>query len=231
MMTRIRIIAWFSSAVLCAACFDFVGPPVIPIAESPPVFELSVHLNSDDMLHVNGYLAPGVDAQGRQRLVTRDTLFIMDRAVPGDSSIFEWEHLFRMDTIWPQLSELRIEAPRVAGFAAQPPVHFARPLKQGADTLRSARTADVLLPFTFQAPAETIAVRWSLSALGSNSAVQLTGNGSVISGRIPAGWLEQVSDSVFSVSLVISQSTRTQVNEFLASYTFNTFIHWTLVVQ
>jgi hypothetical protein len=234
-MIYLRTILLFAFCIISVGCFDFVEPTIPALEETPPEFHVFASVEPDGRLIVNAMFTPGITAQGAQRHVLNDTLHVLGKPVSSETILQYGERIFRVDTTFDGIvPPLTIEAPAVAGYAQLPPLHLATPYKLAGDTIRTARNQDVVLrvaglPTTSDS---TQVHRWGLLMSGPQSSIQITGSGILPHDLVvPASWLQQLTDTVLSLSVIVDQFGRPSVNDFIASYAYSVRMSWTLILQ
>jgi hypothetical protein len=226
-------------AVGLAACIDFVEPD-LPELGAPVVLQVGVVIVDVVSAGVDARLAPGLDADGFRRSVSRAALRVAGVAIDPDTVLRNGTHVYDAELVLARspADPILIEAPAVDDVAAPPPVaRWFTVRRVGPDTVRLAAGADLVLVLdtSAAAPDPPPATRqWVLALTGANGTFTIASTGIPPDTLVvPARWLPAPADGVVQARLVAQQSAqlRPPPGDYVALLTLDTRITWTVLVE
>ena len=218
---------------ILAACIDFIEPD-LPARGAPAVIEATLRLFDDSTLQVDARLAPGFDALGLGRVVTRPTLRILGREVVPDSVLRNGTHLYRteLDVAGVVFGPVEFDAPVVRDVGPLPVVRWFPARRVGPDTIDIAAGEDLVITTALAAgqPEPPPAIRqWTVSLGAGEDRFTIGANGappdSIV---IPARWVPDSPNGAIQVRLVYQQTADLHAppGDYIGLLALDTRINW-----
>jgi hypothetical protein len=222
--------------VLAAGCWDFIEPD-LAAENGAAVLQLSAVMDKNGNLQVGATLSPGLDEDGFRRKVARDTLRVLEFAVPSDTVLPNHNHVYSFSRALGRavLSQpMRVQGPFLQDVPLAPVAQWYTARKTDPDTLRVARGTELVLNIAADTTLTTppAFVQWTLELTGRERRFQILSNGhppAVL--RVPAAWIPEVADSVLRVSFSTFQSTQLFLPSYRAFMSYTAFTDWTVILR
>jgi hypothetical protein len=218
------------------ACIDFVEPD-LPERGAPAVFQGALRVWDDGRVVVDGLLAPGLDADAVRRILIREAIVAMNRAVePASIARNGSRSYFSQWTTTPDsvAGVLVLEGPRVETGSPPPSFRWSGITTPQDDTVAVVAGADVMLRLTVAA-AETPAPQtrqWLVQMTGAGGTFRFGGDGAPPDSLlVPAYWLPEPADGLIAVTLSYTRSMAIQQpSDYIGVLLLDTRVQWTLRV-
>jgi hypothetical protein len=221
----------------CVGCLDFVEPAApAPDSTRARIF-LSAYQGTDGRTSIDGGFAPGIDANGEHRTISREAVIAFGVTIPPtvmrEDSIRIYKH--QMTVVDSARGIFTVDPPAVNGLASRPVVRWFGFRKISPDTIRLERGADLVLDIemslgTSQPMPDSR--DWFLFLGADPQRFSMGGTGPPPATiRVPAQYLQVSADSVMLAILSFNQHGTVVVPHYEADYSYYAQSSWTVIVR
>jgi hypothetical protein len=214
------------------ACIDFVEPE-LPFRGAPPHFEGVLRVWNDGSAGADGALTPGYDDYAVLRVIERETLRALNRAVPPTTVTADGTRVYndRWTTTRDSVAGMLVfEAPPVAGVTSRPGFRWSGIATPQDDTLTLSAGADLALVVetaTLEDPEPTTR-QWLLSLAGATGTLRIGADGIPPDTLlVPARFLPEPDGGHFAATLSYTRALGSaQPSDYTGVVTLDARIRW-----
>lgn len=235
-MSRLRAFCMTLACAALAGCWDFIEPEFA--AESAAaIIQVNAAVDDNGNFSMTGLLVPGLDTDGFEREVTRDTLYVFGLAIASNTTLPSGTRTYAFNGALGRqilLQPFTIDPPKLAGVPIEPTVRWYSPRSLDPDTIRIARGSDLRLHIELDpnTPLPTPAQQWFLELNGRDTRYQISANGPPPAElRIPPEFIPEPTDSVVRVALTSFQSANPFTGQYRGAFNYSVRMDWTIILQ
>lgn len=235
-MNRHRLLLLAALCATSAGCWDFVEPEFAE-ANAAAIMQVNANIDESGNFSMTGLLVPGLNEDGFQRAVLRDTLYIFGVPITSTSTLPSGSRVYSFNAaLGPQaLSQpFTIDPPKVEDMSIEPTVRWYSPQTPDPDTIRVARGADLQLHIVLDpnTPIPSPQQQWFLLLSGRAIQFQIGANGPPPAELvIPAEWIPEPADSVVRINFTSFQSAQPLIDKYRGVYSYTVRLDWVIVLQ